>query len=310
MSWLRWWDGTCSDPKWRVIAMRSAQPVGSVVAVWAWLLERARQADGDLGEIDAEEIAVTYGYDVDAVSAILAALSDKGLISDGAVKNWRKRQPKREDDSAERVQKFRARKAAKQLAEKSEGNDEIAADTQRNADVTRRNAPEAEAEAENLSLVASRRDQGGDGEKPVIKPKSSKTPPSLFDEFWLAYPKRDGENPKQPARKKFDAAVKSGTDPAAITAGARSYAEAAARRGNVGTPYIAMASTWLNRRGWEDYDAPPQRVVDLKERWRVPVRRWLDDPSTWWDGAPPGEPGCLVPDAVLCEFGIQRRGAA
>lgn len=135
MSWLRWWDGTCSDPKWRVIAARSGQPVGDIVAVWAWLLERARQADGNLGDVDVEEIAVTYGYEVDSVASILKALADKGLIGEGSIKNWRKRQPKREDDSRERVKAWRAAKAC-------------------NADVTHGNAPEAEAETETTVAIA------------------------------------------------------------------------------------------------------------------------------------------------------------
>jgi hypothetical protein len=135
MSWLRWWDGTCSDPKWRVIAARSGQPVGDIVAVWAWLLERARQADGDVGDVDVEEIAVTYGYEVDNVASILKALADKGLIGEGAIKNWRKRQPKREDDSRERVKAWRAAKAC-------------------NESVTHCNAPEAEAETETTVAIA------------------------------------------------------------------------------------------------------------------------------------------------------------
>lgn len=72
-----------------------------------------------------------------------------------------------------------------------------------------------------------------------------------FETFWQAYPKRDGANPKAPALKKFTAAVKSGVDPAAIVAGAASYANAEQNR--VGTPYIAQAVTWLSQHRWEDY---------------------------------------------------------
>jgi hypothetical protein len=157
MSWLRWWDGTCSDPKWRVIAARSAQPVGDIVAVWAWLLERARQADGDIGDVDVEEIAVTYGYEVDNVASILKALADKGLIGEGAIKNWRKRQPKREDDSRERVKAWRAAKAC-------------------NESVTHCNAPEAEADTERKQEpVASATGCDDAAPKPAL---------SLVDQLW------------------------------------------------------------------------------------------------------------------------------
>lgn len=147
MSWLRWWDGTCSDPKWRVIAARSGQPVGNIVSVWAWLLERARQTDGDLGELDAEEIAVTYGYEPEGVEAILRTLSDKGLIEEGSIRNWRKRQPRREDDSRERVKAWREKKAEKAVT--------ATLDEPRNAVVTHCNAPEAEAETERTEATAS-----------------------------------------------------------------------------------------------------------------------------------------------------------
>jgi len=76
--------------------------------------------------------------------------------------------------------------------------------------------------------------------------------PDRFEDFWNAYPKRDGANPKEPARKRFVAAIKSGVEPEAIIAGAKAYAAAEAKRGNVGSPYIAQAVTWLNQRRWTD----------------------------------------------------------
>lgn len=78
-------------------------------------------------------------------------------------------------------------------------------------------------------------------------------PGERFDEFWAAYPKRDGANPKHPAKLKFEGAVRAGADPAAIIAGARAYASAESTK--VGTPYVAQAVVWLNQRRWEDYAA-------------------------------------------------------
>jgi uncharacterized protein YdaU (DUF1376 family) len=71
-----------------------------------------------------------------------------------------------------------------------------------------------------------------------------------FEIFWAEYPKRDGANPKQPAFKSWISAVKAGADPAAIIAGIRLYA----RNPNTkpGTPYVPMASTWLNQKRWTD----------------------------------------------------------
>jgi uncharacterized protein YdaU (DUF1376 family) len=72
-----------------------------------------------------------------------------------------------------------------------------------------------------------------------------------FEEFWKSYPRRQGANPKTPAFKAFDAVVKSGTDPAAIIAGARRCA--IADRDKIGTPFIPQAVKWLRDRRWEDY---------------------------------------------------------
>ena len=96
-----------------------------------------------------------------------------------------------------------------------------------------------------------------------IRPVAKATRPDagkVFDlEFWPAYPKREGENPKKPARKAFIVAVKSGHDPTAIVAGAKHYAAEMQRIKHVGTRYVAQAVTWLHQARWEDHQqtAPP-----------------------------------------------------
>lgn len=79
--------------------------------------------------------------------------------------------------------------------------------------------------------------------------------PDRFEEFWEVYPKRDGANPKIPARKKFIAAVKSGVEPAAVIAAAGRYAAEMRAKAQERTPYVAQAVTWLNQQRWGDYDA-------------------------------------------------------
>ena len=90
-----------------------------------------------------------------------------------------------------------------------------------------------------------------------------------FDRFWAAYPKRYGSNPKAPARAKFERFVRAGADPEAIIGGARAYAEQESK--NVGTPYIAMASTWLNQKRWEDYAMQKTEIVPMIDRVFVEV---------------------------------------
>lgn len=70
-------------------------------------------------------------------------------------------------------------------------------------------------------------------------------------QFWPSYPKRKGANPKAPARKAFEAAVRRGADPVEIAGAARRYAIADADK--IGTVYIAQAMTWLNQQRWGDY---------------------------------------------------------
>jgi hypothetical protein len=75
----------------------------------------------------------------------------------------------------------------------------------------------------------------------------------LFEAFWREYPRREGPNPKAPARKKFLALIASGEDADRIIEGARRCREDHSARNEIRTRYIAQAVTWLSQRRWEDY---------------------------------------------------------
>jgi hypothetical protein len=83
----------------------------------------------------------------------------------------------------------------------------------------------------------------------------------IFEKFWKAYPHRgDASDPKQPARDKFDKAVKRGADPEDIIAAAARYAEIERKAGRAGTEKVAQAATWLNQARWGDYaEAAPSQ---------------------------------------------------
>jgi hypothetical protein len=107
-------------------------------------------------------------------------------------------------------------------------------------------------------------EDGGDkrkGEKkesPHRPPGGGRVDEEFFVSFWTAYPKRDGANPRKPARDRFRSACKSGADPDAIVAGAVSYRRHCEAKGIVSTPYVAQATTWLNQQRWlDEYDAAP-----------------------------------------------------
>ena len=79
-----------------------------------------------------------------------------------------------------------------------------------------------------------------------------------FEQFWKAYPSRGDNkpNPKKPARAKFSAAVKKGTDPADILRGVKNFVSAEQANGTE-PRFIPMAITWLNQERWEDYQTAP-----------------------------------------------------
>ena len=61
----------------------------------------------------------------------------------------------------------------------------------------------------------------------------------------------------KPARLKFEAAVKRGTEPADIIRGAEIY-RATIEGDGTDPRYIAQAGTWLNQERWNDYQDTPQ----------------------------------------------------
>jgi hypothetical protein len=100
------------DKKWPVIAMRAGVKTGVVSAIaWA-LMDYASQHEtrGTVEGFDAEVYAVYSGFPENEVIAVIKAMTDKGVIVDGKLTNWEKRQPKREDDSTERVREWREKK--------------------------------------------------------------------------------------------------------------------------------------------------------------------------------------------------------
>lgn len=88
---------------------------------------------------------------------------------------------------------------------------------------------------------------------PVEKAKSTApATPSLFDDFYDAYPKKSG---KQAAVKAFAKVIQRGADARDIIAGAQRY------RDDPNLPdrqYIPDPGTWLNAGRWDDEPCPPR----------------------------------------------------
>lgn len=145
MDWFRCYHGITHDAKWPLIARMSIQPVGVVVSVWMALLEHASQADerGSVEDFDCEVVDALYGYEDGTTGAVLAAMKSRGLVCEGRLVSWDKRQPAREDavgpeakSGAQRVREHRARKKA----EADQCNAQSRDVTNCNASVTQCNA--------------------------------------------------------------------------------------------------------------------------------------------------------------------------
>lgn len=107
--WVRLWVELPTDPKFRTIARISKQPLSAVVAIFVVLLADAANAAvrGEPG-ISAEDVASALDLDPEQVTTVLEVM--QGRLLDGSrLSGWDQRQPKREDDSTERVRAHRER---------------------------------------------------------------------------------------------------------------------------------------------------------------------------------------------------------
>lgn len=161
--WVRLWHDMPTDPKWRVIARKSRQPLACVISVFTMMMVSASsnaEKRGTMLAWDDEDAAAALDMDPESVTAIREAM--QGKVLDGEyLTGWDRRQPKREDNSVGRVRAYRDRKQAERNA--SELNGTHSDDVKRN--VTHRNAPETDADAETDSSVSN----DTDGE-PVVDP--------------------------------------------------------------------------------------------------------------------------------------------
>ena len=94
--WFRSWRGAPTDNKWLVIGRKAGVAPGMVSAVFWALLDHASEHDerGTVADFDVEVYAAFSGFEDRDIAAIVVALEDKGVIVDGRLAGWERRQPK------------------------------------------------------------------------------------------------------------------------------------------------------------------------------------------------------------------------
>jgi len=240
----RWWKA----PETGFLDRRLQKLPAGLFRFWFNLNCVASWSGGRLPPV--EDIAFLLRSSVATVERRLAALADAGLIIladgapqfvDGAADLAPAGEPRAKPMSgAERIRRWRERKAA---------------------GVTARNDAETARDREDEKDEESA--PGGASEN------------DGFEAFWRIFPKREGDNPQEPARAAYRKAVAAGAPPALLLAAAHAYAAVTASRER---KFIASAARWLSEGRWRDEAQKPDAAAPPIE----PPGVWIAADSPEW----------------------------
>lgn len=168
-SWVRLWHDMPTDPKFRTIARASKQPLPVVVAIFTFMLTDASANETERGRTTASDEDIASAFDLEDADVASVRQAMQGRVLDGDIlAGWEKRQPKKEDNSAERAKAWREKKQAANAAERQQTPPDAA------------ERPDAEAETEKEP----------DTRKPPIAPKGARR--AIFsirlNRLFLAHP--------------------------------------------------------------------------------------------------------------------------
>lgn len=192
--WLRLWEDMPTDPKWRVIARKSGQPLAVVIAVYTYLLTVASAADdrGSISGTSVEDLSAALDLDEDETAAIIDAMEGR-VIENGRLSGWEKRQPVREDGAAERAKAWRERKRTQANAQEPPDID---------TDVEKNNTSEDKSSSVNVgSAEPTPACQENFDDLKARRKKVRNSYPPGFMAFWDQYPK----TPIMSKKEAFDA---------------------------------------------------------------------------------------------------------
>ena len=225
MEWFRWYHGCVNDPKFRLIAKKAGATVAEAVAVWACVLERASESDdrGHPGRLDFDSLDCALQLADGTALRLHVQMTERGMLEpDGRIEAWDRRQPKREDNSTERVRAFRERQKAPETGD----------ETQMKRDVTHGN-----------SRLEERREER---KKPPKPPEGGL--PDGFADFWSVYPKKASKPSALRAWRKLKPDTQTVQ---AIIAGVNRDRRSAQWLRDDGQ-FIPNPATWLNGERWND----------------------------------------------------------
>jgi hypothetical protein len=206
MSWLKWHIGCVSDDKWPLIARRSGQNVGTVVAVWAALLECASEADepGSIAEFDPDSIDALYGYEDGTCESIIQALKDgkNPRVVDNTIVKFGERQKRVDETHAERQKRYRDRQKENKSNTVTDGDAKVTEEsvtrdgenvtvTENNAKVTGLDKNREEKKRNINTQTPSLR--SGVSSEPSSTPPEDKPPPSPPLDAVICLPLNTGE---------------------------------------------------------------------------------------------------------------------
>jgi hypothetical protein len=201
LHWFRWWIHTVEDPKFTTVARRAKQKRVVVLGVWTVLLESAAaENSGGAYAVPPDEIAAVLEIKTEQAAAVICALEERGMVKDGEIVNWERRQFA-SDSSTTRVRKHRSalQKQNETLQERS-SNGDVTPMKQAVTDVTPsedRGQRTEDSRVEEEEICAPPNGDAGLPPKPTDPPaekKPEKTPEktptpiqAVIEEAWAAF---------------------------------------------------------------------------------------------------------------------------
>ncbi len=207
--WFRMYSEFATDPKVQMLSETDQR---------RYIMLLCLRCSNDDVTLHETEVAFQLRISNEEMARTKAVLIERGLVDDNLLPiAWEKRQYV-SDSSAARVAAHRERKKK---------------EVKRPCNVTV-TPPDTDTDTEE------------DKEKPLVPSADGTSGYSQeFEEFWSAYPKREGGNPKKGGHKAWNARLRSGVKATDLILAAKRYAEQMRTNSQYGTKFVQQAATFL-----------------------------------------------------------------